>query len=232
MALAARLLPPMARTRRLGLSCLLRSCRFFALGTVETLDQVADRCLLRVHFCRQGRFAFDRPRVLRLPVIGLPRELDIGLLRQHHALLGKRRGVVAVPCREIRGGVALRVGTLHRIRYSRFIWNVLDFLLGAMGWPKLYRDTVGLKKGSRHKRAPLYRVFIMPVYACSPSHSLWPQDGAEAPVLPGTGRPAGRRRRPTGEGDGDGWEPTQSPGNHAQGEEHGAVREGVGKCRG
>src|SRR5262245_4667228 len=139
MALAARLLPPMARTRRLGLSCLLRSCRFFALGTVETLDQVADRCLLRVHFCRQGRFAFDRPRVLRLPVIGLPRELDIGLLRQHHALLGKRRGVVAVPCREIRGGVALRVGTLHRIRYSRFIWNVLDFLLGAMGWPKLYR---------------------------------------------------------------------------------------------
>src|SRR5262245_57707057 len=138
MALAARLLPPMARTRRLGLSCLLRSCRIFALGTVETLDQVADRRLQRVHFCRQGRFAFDRPRVLRLPVIGLPRELDIGLLRQHHALLGKRRGVVAVPCREIRGGVALGVGTLHRTRYSRFIWSVLDFLLGAMGWPKLY----------------------------------------------------------------------------------------------
>src|SRR2546428_898008 len=138
MALAARLLPPMARTRRLGLRCLIRSCRFFALGAVETLGQVADRRLKRGHLCCQGRFALDRPRVLRLPVIGLPRELDIGLLRQHHALLGKRRGVVAVTCRQIRDGVDSGVGGLHGIRYNRFIWNVLDFLLGAMGWPKLY----------------------------------------------------------------------------------------------
>src|SRR6266705_6072997 len=138
MALAARLLPPMARTRRLGLRCLIRSCRFFALGAVETLGQVADRRLKRGHLCCQGRFALDRPRVLRLPVIGLPRELDIGLLRQHHALLGKRRGVVPVTCRQIREGVDIGLGALHGIRYSRFIWNVLDFLLGAMGWPKLY----------------------------------------------------------------------------------------------
>src|SRR5437879_10518531 len=57
MALAAGLLPPMARTRRLGRRCILRTCRFLALGAVETLDQVAARCLKRGHMCRQGRFA-------------------------------------------------------------------------------------------------------------------------------------------------------------------------------
>ena len=138
MALAARLLPPRARTRRRELSRIIRTCRFFALGAVEALGQVAGRRLKQCHFCRQGRFALDRLRVLRLPVIRLPRELDIGLLRQHHALLGKRRGVVAVPCRQIRDGVDIRVGAWHGERYTRFIWNVLDFLLGAMGWPKLY----------------------------------------------------------------------------------------------
>src|SRR3989441_9915582 len=90
MALAPRLLTPMARTRRLGLSHLIRPCRFLALGAVETLGQVADRRLKQCHFCRQGRFALHRPRVLRLPVIRLPRELDIGLVRQHHILLSKR----------------------------------------------------------------------------------------------------------------------------------------------
>src|SRR6266446_6464580 len=79
MALAARLLPPMARTRRLGLRCLIRSCRFFALGAVETLGQVADRRLKRGHLCCQGRFALDRPRVLRLPVICLPRDVLPGM---------------------------------------------------------------------------------------------------------------------------------------------------------
>src|SRR2546425_8265480 len=79
MALTTGLLPPMARTRRLGRSGIIRSCRFLALGAVETLGQVADRCLKRCHLCRQGCFALDRPRVLRLPVIRLPRALDIGL---------------------------------------------------------------------------------------------------------------------------------------------------------
>ena len=142
LALAARLLPPRARTRRRGLSRIIRICRFFALGAVETLGQVADRRLKRGHFGRQGRFALDRPRVLRLPVICLPRELDIGLLRQHHALLGKRRGVVAVTCRQSRDGVDLGVGAWHGERYTRFIWNVLEFLLGAMGWPKLYDENI------------------------------------------------------------------------------------------
>src|SRR3989442_7000364 len=64
MALAARLLPPLARTRRLGLSHILRTCRFLALGAVETLGQVADRRLKRCHLCCQGRFALHRPRVL------------------------------------------------------------------------------------------------------------------------------------------------------------------------
>src|SRR5713101_6479692 len=138
MALATGLLPPMARTRRLGRSCIIRICRFLALGAVETLGQVADRCLKRCHCCRQGCFALDRPRVLRLPVIRLPRELDIGLLREHYTLLRKRGGVVAVARRQIREGVDMRVSALHGERYTRFFWNVLVFVMGVLGSPKLY----------------------------------------------------------------------------------------------
>ncbi len=76
--------------------------------------------------------------------------------------------------------------------------------------------------------APLYSVFIVPVYACSPSHSSWPQDGADDRHhhRHGAGRPEGRRS-PAGAGDGEGWGPTQAPGNRAHGEEHGAVTGGV-----
>src|SRR5713101_3715039 len=144
MALAAGLLPPMARTRRLGRRCILRTCRFLALGAVETLGQVADHRLKRCHFCRQGRFALDRPRVLRLPVIRLPRERDIGLLREHHTLLRKRGGVVAVTYRQIRDGVDLGVSAWHGERYTRFIWNVLDFLLGRWVGRNFTKNTTGL----------------------------------------------------------------------------------------
>src|SRR3989442_15822600 len=65
MALAARLLPPIARTRRLGLTRMIGTRGFLALGAVETLCQVADRRLKRFHLCRQGRFALHRPCVLR-----------------------------------------------------------------------------------------------------------------------------------------------------------------------
>src|SRR5919202_3111662 len=138
MPLAARLLTPRARTRRLGLCRIVSTCRFLALGAVETLGQVADRCLKRCHFCRQGRFALPRPRVLCLPVIRLPRELDISLFRQHHTLLRKRRGVVAVTWGQIRAGVDIGVSALHGERYTRFFWNVLGFMLGVLGSTNLY----------------------------------------------------------------------------------------------
>src|SRR4029450_5218983 len=40
MALAPRLLTPMAKTQRLGLSPIIRPCRFLALGAVETRGQI------------------------------------------------------------------------------------------------------------------------------------------------------------------------------------------------
>src|SRR6266571_2524830 len=138
MPLATGLLPPMARTRRLGRHGIIWACRFLALGAVQPLGQVADRGLKRCHFCRQGRFALDRPRVLRLPVIRLPRELDIGLLRQYHTLLSKRGGVVAVARRQIRDEVHIGRCVLHGERYTRFFWNVLVFMTGVLGSPKLY----------------------------------------------------------------------------------------------
>src|SRR6266566_8569578 len=153
MALAARLLPPMARTRRLGLSHILRACRFLALGAVETLGQVSDRRLKRCHLCCQGRFALHRPRVLRLPVVRLPRKLDIGLLRQHHTLLRKRGGVVAVARRQIRDGVDIGVDALHRGRYTRFFWNVLVFMMGVLGSSKLYYRATCPSTCWKHKLA-------------------------------------------------------------------------------
>src|SRR3989454_5240393 len=143
MAPAARRLPPMAKTRRLGLIRIIRTCRFLALGAVETLGQVADRRLKRCHLCCQGRFALHRPRVLRLPVIRLPRELDRGLLRQHHTLLRKWGGVVAVARRQIRDGVDIGVDALHGGRYTRFFWNVPVFMMGVLGLPKLYNPLLG-----------------------------------------------------------------------------------------
>src|SRR6266851_775229 len=134
MALAARLLPPMARTRRRRRIRIIRTCRFLALGAVETLGQVADRRLKRCHLCRQGRFPLHKPRVLRPPVVRLPRELDVGLLRQHHTLLRKRGDVVAVTRRQIRDGVAIGGGALHGVRYTRFLWNVLVFYDGDTGF--------------------------------------------------------------------------------------------------
>src|SRR5437660_11069658 len=76
--------------------------------------------------------------MLRLPVLGLPLELDIGLLRQHYTLLRKRSSVVAVARRQIRDGVDIGGSALHGERYTRFFWNVLVFMMGVLGSPKLY----------------------------------------------------------------------------------------------
>src|SRR5437870_1913360 len=138
MALAARLLPPMARTQRLGLIRMIRACRFLALGAVETLGQVADRRLKRFRFCRQVRFGLYRPRVLRPPVVRFPLELDIVLLRQHHRLLGKRRRALIIDRCKLSGGDALWLSAFHGLGYSSFFWKVPFFLMATMGCPNIY----------------------------------------------------------------------------------------------
>ena len=97
MTRAARLLPPMARTRRLGRIHIIRTCRFLALGAVQALTQVPDRGLQRFHFRLQGRFPLYKALMLLPPVVRLPLELDLGLLRQDDRLLGKGRGTTRVP---------------------------------------------------------------------------------------------------------------------------------------
>src|SRR5712691_10481993 len=138
MSPTPRLLPPLAGTGRLGRASPVGPRRLLALGAVQPLGQVADGGLERFHFRLQGRFPLHKPRVLRPPVVRLPRELDVGLLRQHHGLLGKGSGVVAVTRRQIRDGVDIGVSALHGERYTRFFWNVLVFMMGVLGSPKLY----------------------------------------------------------------------------------------------
>src|SRR2546428_14090391 len=78
--------------------------------------------------------------MLRSPVLGLPLELDIGLLRQHYTLLRKRSSVVAVARRQIRDGVDIGGSALHGERYTRFFWNVLVFYDGSTGFAETLRE--------------------------------------------------------------------------------------------
>jgi hypothetical protein len=66
----------------------------------------------------------------------------IGLLGQHYTLLRKRSSVVAVARRQIRDGVDIGVSVLHGERYTRFFWNVLVFMMGVVGSPKLYSGKI------------------------------------------------------------------------------------------
>src|SRR6266571_563378 len=116
-----------------GLPSTVRTRRFFAFGAVQPLGQVADDALECFHFHLQGRFPFHKPRVLCPPVVRLPLELDIGLLRQHHGLLGKGRGATTMYRRELGSGDQLGFGMFHRRRYIRFFWEVLFFSKGTAG---------------------------------------------------------------------------------------------------
>ena len=60
MPLHARLLPPISRTGRLGLTGSLGTGRFLALGPVEALVQVAHLRFKHFHLCLQGRFALHQ----------------------------------------------------------------------------------------------------------------------------------------------------------------------------
>src|SRR2546427_1830119 len=132
--LAAKLLTTRAGIGRLGAASLVRTYGLLAFGAVQTLVEVADHGLKRFHLRLQGRFALERLLMLRSPVLGLPLELDIGLLRQHYTLLRKRSSVVAVARRQIRDGVDIGGSALHGERYTRFFWNVLVFYDGSTGF--------------------------------------------------------------------------------------------------
>src|SRR5712691_11611448 len=130
VSLTPRLLSPLAGTGRLGCTSTVGTRRLLALGAVQTLGQVADRGLKRCHFRLQGCFALEKPLVLRPPVIGLPLEPNIGLLRQHHGVLGKGRGAILVHRCHLAGGVHLGYGMFHGLRYTRFFWRMLFVLKG------------------------------------------------------------------------------------------------------
>jgi hypothetical protein len=127
MPLHARLLPPISRTGRLGLTGSLGTGRFLTLGPVETLVQVAHLRFKHFDLCLQGRFALHQARVLCPPVVGLPLEPDLVLLRQHHYLLGKGRGALAVDRCTLRGGDGLWLSTFHALCSTSFFWKVPFF---------------------------------------------------------------------------------------------------------
>src|SRR4029453_4385137 len=128
MPLHARLLPPISRTGRLGWTGSLGTGRFLALGPVEALVQVAHLSFKHFDLCLQGRFALHQAHVLCPPVVGLPLEPDIVLLRQHYYLLGKGRGALAVDRCTLRGGDGLWLSTFHELCFTRFFWKEPFFL--------------------------------------------------------------------------------------------------------
>src|SRR6266849_3678925 len=130
MSLTPRLLSPLAGTGRLRRASPVGPRRLLALGAVQPLGQVADGGLERFHFRLQGRFPLHKPRVLRPPVVRLPRELDVGLLRQHHCLLGKGRRASPVHRRKLGSRYRLWQGVFHGLGYSSFFWKVPLFLKG------------------------------------------------------------------------------------------------------
>ena len=130
MALAARLLPPTSGTGWFALPGSVATRSFLALGAVEALVQVADRGLKRFHLRLQGCFPLYKPLMLPPPVVRLPRELDVGLLRQHHGLLGKGRRASPVHRRKLRRRYRLWQGVFHGLGYSSFFWKVPLFLKG------------------------------------------------------------------------------------------------------
>jgi len=72
----------------------VRTRRLFAFGAVEPLGQVADGALEGFHVSLQGRFPFHKPRVLGPPVVRLPLELNIVLLR--HTTVCWEKGVACL----------------------------------------------------------------------------------------------------------------------------------------
>src|SRR5215468_6979370 len=125
MSLTTGLLPPIFGAVHLGRGRSVCTRCFLALGTIEPLSEIADRGLQRCHFSLQGRFTLHKPRMLGSPVVRFPLECNIGLLRQHHRLLGKGSSVRRVVRRTGTGGDQLWLGTFHEGRYTRFCRKLL-----------------------------------------------------------------------------------------------------------
>src|SRR5262249_38228819 len=81
MPRTAGLLPPLAGIGQCGLHSTVRTRRFFAFGAVKPLGQVGDGAVQGSLSPLRGLFPSHNPRVWDPPVVRLPLELDIGLLR-------------------------------------------------------------------------------------------------------------------------------------------------------
>src|SRR5215813_8307208 len=103
----AGLLSPLTRADLWRDTSLIEVRRFFAFRPVQTLGEVADRGLMGFDCCLQCCFPLHQLLVLRPPVVRLPGELDIGLFRQYHGLLGKRCHTLPVDQCKRRGGYSL-----------------------------------------------------------------------------------------------------------------------------
>src|SRR6267142_472238 len=130
MPRTARLLAPLAGTGRLERASTVGTRSLLALGAIQALGQVADRGLQRFHVRLQGGFPLHQPLVLRLPVVCLPFELDVGLLRQHHCLLRKGRRASPLHWPKFGSRDRLWQGIFHGLGYSSFFWKVPLFLKG------------------------------------------------------------------------------------------------------
>jgi hypothetical protein len=83
---------------------LVEGRRLFALRPVPALGEITHRGLLGFDVRLQGGFPLQQGLVLRPPVVRLPWKCTIGLLRQHHRLLGKEGRARVVPGRQRGGG--------------------------------------------------------------------------------------------------------------------------------
>src|SRR5262245_14776475 len=125
MSLTAGLLPPMFWAVHLGRGRSVCTRGFLALGTIEPLSEIAHHGLQRCHFSLQGRFTLHKPSMLGSPVVRFPLECDIGLLRQHHRLLGEGGGVRRIVRRQGGGRDQLWLSGFHEECYSRLLRKIL-----------------------------------------------------------------------------------------------------------
>src|SRR5438132_11577001 len=83
--------------------------------------------------------------MLGSPVVRFPLEFDIGLLRQHHRLLGKGSSVRRIVRRKGTGGEQLWLGTFHEGRYTRFFRKILCVSERGDGLTEYLHPVVGRK---------------------------------------------------------------------------------------
>ena len=133
---SARLLSPLSRMGHTGCADSLGTGGLLALRPVEALVEVAHLSFKRFHLRLQGRFALHEARVLGPPVVGFPLDLPIVLLRQHHRLLGKGRGMLRVGWCKLGGGNALWLCTFHRLWLYQLFMESPIFSDGHDGVPE------------------------------------------------------------------------------------------------